>query len=308
MTESESARSYADFGLRRSAAQVVGILRSDPAAWEGLAALREWVSRDVERIEQQLGERLEGKRILEIGPGQGLERAHYLGLHNTIESLDIDMSAIGLRPTAWLEMWRTNGPGRVAKSMGRELLVGHRLRRRWVRLVGGEKFLYPIRHQGDIAVWSTAEGTFDVAVSWSVFEHVQHPREAMLSMLRAVRPAGVAMVSIHNFTSFNGHHDIRSFSGSDDERLMWGHLRPSTRSFVQPSAFLNEWRLEDWRELMAELMPDHDEYVDRAAADSEHAELLDGDIGAELSDYSRDELLTVNIQFVGERPVSLPDD
>lgn len=48
------------------------------------------------------------------------------------------------------------------------------------------------------------------------------------------------MVSIHNYTSFNGHHDIRPFSGSDDERLLCGHLRDSTVSFVDPSAYLNE--------------------------------------------------------------------
>lgn len=305
MGESQSTRSYASFGLRRSATQVVGLVRNDPASEGGLEALRESVDRDVERIERQLGRPLVEQRILEIGPGQGLERAHYLGLSNTVESLDIDMATVGIDPRGWLRMWRTNGPGRVVKSIGRELLVARRMRRRWVRLVGGDQYVYPTRHHGDIAEWSAGDAPFDVVVSWSVFEHVRDPRAAVLSMLRAVRPDGVVMVSIHNYTSFNGHHDIRSFSGSDDERLMWGHLRPSVASFVEPSAYLNELQLDDWRALFDELLPGHDEYVDRATENAEHERLLDGEIGEELSDYDRDDLLTVNIQFVGKRPASL---
>ncbi len=306
MGESETTRSYANFGLRRSASQLVGLLRNDPADVSGLEVLRDLVDRDVERIERQLGDSLAGRRILEIGPGQGLERAHYLGQRNTVESLDIDMATVGFDPRGWSAMWRTNGPGRVVKSVGRELLVGRRMRRRWVRLVGGEHYVYPVRHQGDIAEWSNDGAPFDVVVSWSVFEHVRDVRSAVLSMLRTLRPDGVVMVSIHNYTSFNGHHDIRSFSGFDDERLMWGHLRPSTSSFVEPSAYLNEWRLREWRGLFDELLPGHDEYTDRAAENEEHERLLDGKMGAELSDYDRDELLTVNIQFVGRRPASIP--
>lgn len=307
MGESQSSGSYADFGIRRSASQVVGLLRSDPADREGLKVLRGLVDRDVERMERQLGHPLEDQRILEIGPGQGLERAHYLGLYNTVESLDIDMAVVGIQPKQLREMWRTNGPGRVIKSVGRELLVGRRMRRRWVQTVGGDKFVFPIRHQGDVADWSFDGSPFDAAVSWSVFEHVRDPRESVLSMLRAIRPGGVVLVSIHNYTSFNGHHDIRSFSGSSDERLMWGHLRPSTSSFVEPSAYLNEWRLEDWRGLFAEVLPGHDEYIDLAAENDNHAQLLDGAIGSELTDYDRDELLAVNIQFVGQRPDVVPE-
>jgi SAM-dependent methyltransferase len=300
--DSMTSGSYADFGIRRSASQVMGVVRSDPADWEGLRALRSFVERDVERIEHQLGRPVEGQRILEIGPGQGVERAHYLGLHNTVEALDIDMASCGIDLRGWKQMWHVNGPGRVVKTIGRELLVGWRMRRRWIQVVGGERFCYPIRHQGDIAEWSPTGPKFDVAVSWSVFEHVQDPQASLRALVAAVRPGGVVMVSIHNYTSFNGHHDIRAFNGSSDERLMWGHLRPSTSSFIEPSAYLNGVRLDEWRGLFQEYLPGHDEYVDLAEANDVHARLLDGEIGSELSSYSRDELLTVNIQFVGRTP------
>lgn len=303
----DAKQTYSGFGVRRSLSQLAGVIRNDPADPEAVSSLQEWVAEDVERIEIHLGHELKDQRILEIGPGQGLERAHYLGLHNTVEALDMDAAAIGFDPNGWLAIWRTNGTGRMVKTIGREALVAHRLRRRWVDAVGGDEFILPVRHQGDICTWSNEGDPFDVAVSWSVFEHVADPRQALLATMRALRPGGVVMISIHNYTSFNGHHDIRSFSGSTDERLLWGHLRPSTSSFIEPSAYLNEWRLADWRALFDEVLPGHDEFLGNPEDLAKFEQALDGPIGDELTDYEREELLAVNIVYVGRRPETLVD-
>lgn len=298
-------QSYADFGVKRSIEQVRGLRRDHPADSGALTYLQGWIERDVARIEQQLGGELVGRRIIEIGPGQGLERAHYLGLNNEVESLDLDMTAHGIDLPAWWAIFRYNGAGRLVKTVGREALVSRKMRRRWVEQVGGDEFLYPRRHHGDICEWVNDGELFDVAVSWSVFEHVADPRQALLGTMAMVRPGGVVMVSIHNYTSWNGHHDIRSFSGSTDPRLQWGHLRPSTSSFVKPSAYLNEWRLDDWRSLFDELLPGHVEHAEYSA-EPEPERALDGPIGDELREFDRDELLTVNLAIVGRRPESLP--
>ena len=300
-------RSYAGFGVRRSLSQLVGVLRDDPADPSAVAELESWVARDVDRIEEQLGHELSGQRILEIGPGQGLERAHYLGLKNRVDALDIDLAAIGFDPRGWLAIWRVNGAGRMVKTIGREAIVAHRLRRRWVAAVGGDDFVFPTRHQGDVCEWVNDGDPYDVAVSWSVFEHVADPRRALLATMRSLRPGGVVMTSIHSYTSFNGHHDIRSFSGSEDERLLWGHLRPSAKSYIEPSAYLNEWMLADWRALFRELLPGHVEYLDGPHPPEPFQDVLDGPIGDELAEFSREELLAVNAVFVGQRPEQLPD-
>ncbi|MEZ5378651.1 MAG: methyltransferase domain-containing protein [Acidimicrobiales bacterium] len=288
-------RSYADFGLMRSWRQVVNAVTTDHAA--GLAPLKVGLERDVDRLETQLGEQLTGLRLLEIGPGQGLERAHYLGLSNTVEALDLDV--VSARDAAgWWRMARTNGAGRVVKSLGRELLVNRSARRSWIDLVGGTSFIRPRSHQGDIVDWRPAHGAFDAVVSWSVFEHVSDPRAALAGVIEALRPGGAALISIHNYTSANGHHDIRSFTGVDDQRLLWGHLRPSTAAGIRPSAFLNEWRLADWRRLFDELTPGYVEYLDQYEHPEVFGPLIDGAFAEELDGYSRDELLTVNAVFV----------
>jgi SAM-dependent methyltransferase len=299
-------RSYADFGLRRSVAQLTGLLRNDWASPDALEVLRAWIEQDVGRIERQLGTDLVGQRILEIGPGQGLERAHYLGVRNHVEALDMDCTAVGFDPKGWAHILKVNGPGRMLKTIGREMLVGRRFRKRWVDVVGGPGFRYPLFHQGDVCTWQNDGDPFDVGVSWSVFEHVAEPRTALLAMLRSLRPGGALLVSIHNYTSFNGHHDIRSFTGDQDERLLWGHLRSSTEHVVQPSAYLNGWRLDDWRALFDELLPGHDEYVDVAERHEEFEQVLDGPIGRELEGYGREELLAVNVVYVARRPEVLP--
>ena len=42
-------------------------------------------------IEAKLGKPIKNLQILEIGPGQGLERARYFGLRNDVDALDLDV-------------------------------------------------------------------------------------------------------------------------------------------------------------------------------------------------------------------------
>lgn len=74
-------------------------------------------------------------------------------------------------------------------------------------------------------------------------------------MKAALRPGGVIYFHVHLYTSNTGHHDIRAFTGGTDDLPPWAHLRPSTQGQVTPSAWLNQWRLRDWRAMLDKHAP-----------------------------------------------------
>lgn len=52
--------------------------------------------RDERRMAKRLGRPLSGLRLLEIGPGQGMERASYFGSKNTVLGMDLDVLPTGM--------------------------------------------------------------------------------------------------------------------------------------------------------------------------------------------------------------------
>lgn len=60
--------------------------------------------------------------------------------------------------------------------------------------------------------------------------------------------------------------------------------------------------------LFDEVVPGHVEYVDNPDEHEYFEQFLEGAIGGELTDYSREELLAVNLVFVGRRPDTAPDE
>jgi hypothetical protein len=118
-------------------------------------------------------------------------------------------------------------------------------------------------------------------------------------MKAALRPGGVIYFGIHLYTSNTGHHDIRAFTGGAGNLPPWAHLRALTKGDITSSAWLNQWRLRDWRAMLAEHAPGYEEYretYDEAA----NRRLLSPDIRTELSEFEDEELLTTDVFFYGE--------
>lgn len=251
----------------------------------------------VGRIERLLGEPLEGKRILEIGPGQGLERARYFGINNDVVAMDRDVIPTGFNLGTYWEMARTNGLGRVLKTGGRHLLVGRPMQKAFEKLTGQSASKLPTLSYGDIETEPLDPESFDVVMNWSVFEHIGDPKRALENLIAALKPGGVLHISIHIYTAHDGHHDIRAFTGDGDALPIWGHLRPSTQDQIEPSSYLNEWRIDDWRKLFAEVAPGADEYLDEYEVRERFTPQLTTEIREELADYSDEELFTVNAVY-----------
>ena len=301
-TNTEVGKSYATFGLVRSLRQVRHALGNRQRADENAAFMFGLIHEAESRMEAQLSRPVQGLRMLEIGPGQGLDRARYFGMNNEVVGMDLDVIPVKFNLRSFIQTARTNGIGRVVKTIGRRLIVGKVNEKAWARAIGATKFRDPEMIYDDIGQSVPERGGFDAVTSWSVFEHLPDPRQALENVIDALAPSGIFYISIHLYTSNNGHHDIRAFTGNEAQLPLWAHLRDSTAGTVKPSAYLNEWRLGQWRELFNELAPGHDEYLEVFEAREVLEPQMTDALRQELAEYSNDELYSINAVYVWRKP------
>jgi hypothetical protein len=104
--------------------------------------------------------------------------------------------------------------------------------------------------------------------------------------------------------------DRRSYAGFDLARS-WRQVRDAIarrrsqdtdcRRLVRPSAYVNAWRLRQWRELFASLSPGHAEILEQFEHPETFGPRIVGDVARDLAGYDREELLTVNAVFFGRK-------
>ncbi len=295
-------KSYATFGMGRSIRQVLHALRSRQQADTNMSLLLQMLFQHEKRMADGLGKPVAGMRILEIGPGQGMERARYFGLHNEVIGLDLDVIPTGFDVAGYARMIRKNGFGRFAKTLGRKLIVGGVNSAAWAKAVGSRNMPVPPVIYGDICQEAPEISGFDVVMSWSVFEHLPDPRAALEHVIESLRPGGILYLSLHLYTSNNGHHDIRAFTGAADTLPLWPHLRPSLQNQIDPSSYLNQWRLNQWRSLFAEIAPGHEEFLEQYDHPAKYGPSLEKLLKTELNDYTEEELLTVDVIYLWKKP------
>lgn len=248
-----------------------------------------------------LGRPVEHLRILEIGPGQGLQRALYFGMKNEVIGVDLDVIQRKISLRDYLIMARKNGMGRVLKTIGFRLITQPPIEKAWKKILATQQLPYPRVLYADICQAAPEAEGFDLVTSWSVFEHLPDPALALKNVLRSLCSGGVFFISIHLFTSKNGHHDIRGFEGGSGKLPIWGHLRPETADQFHPSAYLNRWRLEDWRKLFSREAPGFEEVLERGEDYDELREKLTGPLREELKNYSDPELLSINAVYLWKK-------
>jgi SAM-dependent methyltransferase len=291
------SKTYAKFGIMQSFRQVRHALKNNKQADENMS----FVFNDLRRHETRIANALDlplplkDLDILEIGPGQGLERAYYFGMRNSVTALDLDVIPTG--PMGYLKMIKENGFGRFAKIVGRQLLVGRANRAAWAKVIGAKELQAPTLMHGNICQMAPKPACYDAVVSWSVFEHLPNPEAALEHIIEALRPGGVFYISLHLYTSNSGHHDIRAFTGKEDALPLWPHLRSSTRHLIEPSSYLNEWRLSQWRELLTAKAPGFTEYLESYEHKEKSGSQMTPELRSTLSDFTDEELYTVNVIY-----------
>ena len=297
--------SYATTGFSRVLRQGLHAIQSRAAIADEVAILHARLKRDEARISARLGRPVRDLDILEIGPGQHCERSRYFGEHNRVMAVDMDRIPRSGKFADYLGMLRKNGVGRLMKTAGRKVLfVDRRRRHAWINALGTSHLPDPMLINGDVCRDPLPASSFDAVLTWSVFEHLSSPERAIENIVQALRPGGVFYVGIHLYTSNTGHHDIRAFTGGAWDLPPWGHLRPTTKHLIQPSAYLNECRLPQWRATFDAKAPGCQEFLQDYDAETSRKRLTP-DLRKELSQYSDDELLSVEAFYLWKKPLAL---
>ena len=266
----------------------------------------EYMRRCEQRIENAIGIRLESLRMLIIGPGQTPREMAYLGCRNEVVGIDLDVIPQGANPAVYVRMLKQNGVMRTVKTVARKALgldsrlINELKRQLKITDLPRTQFL-----QMDAAAMEFPAESFDFVYSFSVFEHLPDPGAVVDETVRVLKPGGGCYLSLHLFTSENGCHDLRIFSNNRADIPYWSHLRPQLAPLIQANAYLNKVRLADWVKLFEERMPGVQfqfDFHERATADTLTKELSGLRAGGELTEYTDEELLAVNMIAIWRKP------
>ena len=213
----------------------------------------------VHRLEQ-LGVRVAGARILEIGPGVAFGTAAYLraaGAHVTVAD-------------RWLSRWSDpyHGPiysGIADRLAGREGLDVSPLRR-MVEAKGYVEGTITCVLEPSEALRSLADGAFDAVISNAVLEHIESPEKAFPELFRVTRPGGVGMHQVD-------YRDHRDFERPLDHLVMKQDAfdRENRRYHLEYGSRL---RQPDYARLLTEAGFSIEQYHVSETADSAYLETI----------------------------------
>ena len=296
-------KTYSKFSFSRSWKQIAHAREKTARIEDGMAERFDYLLRDENRIVNYWGRDIRDIKMLEIGAGQNMERARYFARCNQVIATDLDVVPIGFDVKGYWLLMKQNGFGRLVKTVGRKILLGRAENRAWGTVVGNAKLPYPEVRQGNICTDDPISNDFDVVISWATFEHVPDPESALRYVINSLKPNGVLYISLHLYTSNDGHHNIESLIGNIDKLPPWGHLRPSIRHLVEPHCYVNRWDLAQWRNLFSKFAPGHKEFLDTLGHKARFSHLLTDEVISTMDrDYSHEELLYPQLVYLWQKP------
>lgn len=140
--------------------------------------------------------------------------------------------------------------------------------------------------------------SFDLVTSVAAFEHFLNPEKVIEEIRRVLRPGGVAWLWIHSFTALSGAHNVGNtfppVNVLPEGVAPWDHLRGKREPVTVP---LNCWRPGQYVETVQQTFRVHRHYFPI----SEGEEYLTPQIEAELSTFSREELLGAALVIVAQK-------
>ena len=268
----------------------------------------EMVRKAEDSMAEVRGGPIENLDILEIGVGQLPRQLAYFGIKNRVIGIDLDVIDQGMNPLRWIKIMQQNGFVRGTKTLARKVLgFDRQFKNEMQRQLGVPKLPKVEVLQKDAANSGFEDGSFDAIYSFNVFEHLPDPAAVLDESKRILRPGGVIFAHAHLFTSDRGCHDLRTGIEGRGGLPYWAHLRPDTAHQVQPSAYINRFRLEQWNEIFAKELPGGKMEYWQPPHPKEEAELAAARQSNELKEYTDQELLTQHVVCIWQKPVATKD-
>ena len=95
-----------------------------------------------------------------------MERARYFGINNQVTAIDLDVIPCGFDLGSYLRMFQENGFGRLAKTVGRKLLLVDRAKHlAWEKALGITNLPTPTFVQGHICHAILKSEAYNIVVS-----------------------------------------------------------------------------------------------------------------------------------------------
>ncbi len=242
-----------------------------------------------ERLEPMQGS-VEGLRVLDVGCGKMMWLTLLLhGAGARVTGIDTEWVNPAPGLAKYRHLLRTNGVERAARTLVWDALYA----RSYYRALAEEAPFEVCFDSVDARAMSAdsldfEDGTFDLAVSHEVFEHLPDVEGAIRELRRVLKPGGLTYIYTHSFTSISGgHHIAWKYPDSEPSTTVppWDHLRDNR--FPDIPSWINRWRVGQYREAWEE----HFEIVDWIPTEIEGRALLTNEVREELSEYAEEELL-----------------
>ena len=242
---------------------------------------------------------LKRKRILDIGCGRFYPFTFLLNsLGNNMIGMDI--CYIGANDPWLKRYWRIlkyNGLEKLGEELLYKLSFTDRtyyttLKRLSVSPLTAEGIVF---QQMDVENIRFPDETFDVIISFEVFEHIVNVAQAVSELARVMRKGAVAYIDIHLFTSLSGGHHL--LSHNPGKVPPWDHLRQRK---LPLTCCLNGLRENEYLRLFRDRL-EILQVID--VGKDEGKEFLTAQIRAELSNYSEQELLKQGIVIIARKGV-----
>jgi len=144
----------------------------------------------------------------------------------------------------------------------------------------------------DVSNLAFKSRVFDLIISKAAFEHFEDIQRATEELNRVLKNDGRAFIGVHLFSSLSGGHDTFIYAWDTPKKFknVWRHLIDKSWS---PPLYLNRLRLQDYVNIFQKYF-----IIEKIKKNPEPCSyFLTEEIYAQLSDYTKEELITREVYF-----------